>query len=482
MTASPDSRVESLHQQFPTLPDGFYVQNGRLIHQGIDLMSFVQRPVNNQGRIELPSTPLYIRRLPALRDNYSALEHWFEIAKERTGFPGRLTVAYASKANPSEPVARTLLQMGAAHECSSSFDVEVVRHAAAAGWLDSNRTIFANGFKIPDYIRNLIRLRAEGFLNVGPIFDDLDEIEAFADSGLTFEVGLRLRTDSNSMNRFGMTAQDLEVAAWRVMETYNLDLTTFHAMQTISMKRGEQYQQALANSLRIYAKLYRIAPSLYRFNLGGGLPGRNSGMDFQGWMTRTLETVIAVCDEENIPIPDLILECGRYLVQDHACKLFNIVKAKMADDDVPFYMVNGSIMSNFPDAWALGDEFTVLPVNHWDSDFGPARLAGLTCDRDDIYPTNRMEDVPLSLPTESDGLIVGFFDCGAYQETLSGRHGTKHCLLPEGSELILDEDEDGGLFYSYLPGQTSVEVLGNLGYQPEQVTMYQFELPQVAAL
>jgi arginine decarboxylase-like protein len=93
-----------------------------------------------------------------------------------------------------------------------------------------------------------------------------------------------------------------------------------------------------------------------------------------------------------------------------------------------------------------------------------------------------MEDVPLSLPVDSEGLIVGFFDCGAYQETLGGRHGTKHCLLPEGSELILDEDEDGGLFYSYLPGQTSMEVLGNLGYKPEQVEVYQFELPQVAAL
>src|SRR5260221_701654 len=215
-------------------------------------------------------------------------------------------------------------------------------------------------------------------------------------------------------------------------------------------------------------KRYSDGAMRYSFNLGGGLPGRNSGMDFHGWMTRTLETVIAVCDEENIPIPDLILECGRYLVQDHACKLFNIVKAKMADDDVPFYMVNGSIMSNFPDAWALGDEFTVLPVNHWDSDFGPARLAGLTCDRDDIYPTNRMEDVPLSLPTESDGLIVGFFDCGAYQETLSGRHGTKHCLLPEGSELILDVDADGELLYSYAAGQTVDDVLGNLGYVTAQ--------------
>ena len=61
-----------------TLPAGFEVQNGKLFYEGIDLMSLIQRPVNNRGRIEMPSTPLYVRRLSALRGNYEQLEHWFE--------------------------------------------------------------------------------------------------------------------------------------------------------------------------------------------------------------------------------------------------------------------------------------------------------------------------------------------------------------------------------------------------------------------
>src|SRR5258708_8837330 len=133
MTATPDSRVRLLHKKTPTLPNGFSVQNDRLYHQGIDLMAFVQRPVNNHGHIETPTMPLYIRRLPALRDNYNALGQWFDVAKEQTGFPGELTIAYASKANPSEPVARTLLPMGAAHECSSSFYLDAILTAAAPG-------------------------------------------------------------------------------------------------------------------------------------------------------------------------------------------------------------------------------------------------------------------------------------------------------------------------------------------------------------
>jgi arginine decarboxylase len=94
----------------------------------------------------------------------------------------------------------------------------------------------------------------------------------------------------------------------------------------------------------------------------------------------------------------------------------------------------------------------------------------LTCDPDDVYPTRRMPDIPLELPTDVDGLIVGFFDCGAYQETLGGRQGTKHCLLPEGPELILD-DEAGEMAYQYHPAQNVTQVLGNLGYTAHRSTI-----------
>ncbi len=412
----------------------------------------------------MPTTPIYVRYLPALRSNYEQLNHWFQAAKTRIGFPGDLKVAYASKANPVEPVVRTLLQAGAAYECSSTFDVDVARHAAACGWLDHNRTILANGFKIPAYAQNLIRLRAEGFPHILPIFGELDEIEPFVDSGLTFAVGLRSRTDSQGLNRFGLSPDELELGARQIMAAHNLTLTTFHAMQTVSASRGLIYQAAMMRSLRLYARLHRIAPTLRHFDLGGGLPGRSSDMDFQDWMIQTLQNIMGVCHEEDVPVPDLFIESGRYMVQDHAAKMFHIVKAKMMDDGVPFYMIDGSIMSNFPDAWALGDSFTVLPVNHWDSPFRPARLSGLTCDPDDVYPTRKMNEVPLELPTNTDGLVVGFFDCGAYQETLAGRHGTKHCLLPEGPEITLDQDGYGELAYSYEPAQTVNQVLDNLGY------------------
>ncbi|HVO41679.1 MAG TPA: hypothetical protein VMT34_03595 [Aggregatilineales bacterium] len=466
MVASPASRVHVALPTKPALPDGLEVHHNSLYYHGIDLMALIEKPISVQGHYEMPATPMYVRWLPALRQNYRALTQWFEAAKAITGYTGEFQIAFASKANPAQPVVQTLLCEGTAYECSSNFDVEIVRQAGAAGWLDQNRTILANGFKTPAYTQNLLRLRAEGYSHLLPIFDDPDESKAFADSGLTFEVGVRSRTNSAAINRFGMDYDDLEIAARKIAASGNLRLTTFHAMQTLSAARGLQYHAAMAASLRTYARLWHVAPSLRRFDLGGGLPAINSGMDFQDWLLQTQQMIMGICAEEGVPVPDLMVESGRFLVQTHACTLFKFMKSKLADDDIPFYMIDGSIMTNFPDAWALGDAFTVLPVNHWDSEFGLARLAGLTCDPDDVYPTRKMGDAMIEMPLDTEGLIIGFFDCGAYQETLGGKHGAKHCLMPEGPEIVMDENEDGPFVCHYERPQTADDVLGDLGYEP----------------
>jgi len=448
----------------PALPAGYAVREGRLFYRDIDLMALLSRPVFVNGRLERPATPLYVRQLSALRENYAYLKEIFAAAKAQVGYSGQALIAFASKANPSAAVVKTLLEVGAAYECSSAFDVDIVRHAAANGWLDRARPILANGFKIERYANALLRLRADGFANVLPIFDDLEELARFAAAEQPFEVGLRARTLSEQPNRFGMDAETLSRAVALLAAAPHLRLTTYHAMQTVSAARGLSYQNGLVYSLRDYAALWRQAPSLHRFNLGGGLPARTSGMNFEAWLRQTLGTIMAVCAEEGVPVPDLIFETGRYLVQDHALKLFKVVKTRPGADGVPYYMLDGSIMSNFPDAWALGERFTVLPINNWNGAFVQARLAGLTCDHDDVYPTRRMDDAPLLLPAETDGLVIGFFECGAYQETLGGRRGAHHCLLPEGGELILDCDARGATVLHYADGQDAPAMLSALGY------------------
>ena len=52
----------------------------------------------------------------------------------------------------------------------------------------------------------------------------------------------------------------------------------------------------------------------------------------------------------------------------------------------------------------------------------------------------------------------------AYQEMLGGVRGTKHCVLPEAVELIVDRGDDGRHLFRVMPGQTAADVMHNLGY------------------
>jgi arginine decarboxylase len=95
-------------------------------------------------------------------------------------------------------------------------------------------------------------------------------------------------------------------------------------------------------------------------------------------------------------------------------------------------------------------------------------LGGITCDSDDVYPPKKSNS-PLYLPVETQDLYLGFFGIGAYQEMLGGVKGSKHCVLPEAYELLIDRETSGPHQFQILRGQTPADVLRNLGYQIEEL-------------
>jgi arginine decarboxylase len=91
-------------------------------------------------------------------------------------------------------------------------------------------------------------------------------------------------------------------------------------------------------------------------------------------------------------------------------------------------------------------------------------LGGITCDSDDVYPPKK-SSAQLYMPVDADGLYIGFFGIGAYQEMLGGVKGSKHCVLPEAYELLIDRADGGQYQFETIRGQSPADVLDNLGYQ-----------------
>lgn len=438
-----------------SLPEGYSIRSGDLFLHDFNLAALARYWLDYAG---FDDAPLTIRYLPNIRTNYARALSSFQEACRQTGYTGEMRVAYASKANPHEAVIRTALKAGADYECSSRMDGAIIRTAIDKGWLKPDRFILANGFKTARYANELISLASHSSKNITPIFDSINEIPQFAGSGIKISVGLRYRVPGH-IERFGMEDEDIAEAARQIAAAPNLTLTTFHALQQYPALNNPEHMQSLERAYRVFQGLRPQFPSLHWFDIGGGLPAQLSGPnDLVEYLTVVQRMVQKCCGDG--PLPGLIIESGRYLAGSHELKVFAVSHIKMVNG-VPNYIVGGSIMSNLPDAWALNLEFPLTALNYLDTPMQQAKLAGLTCDPDDVYP--HVADHFVNVPVRADGLLVAFMDIGAYQDMLGGEGGAQHCLLSEGSTVMIGYDEPSEV--TYQPPQSTETLLMALGYE-----------------
>ncbi len=453
-----------------------HARDGRLFLEDLDLLQLFIDNGNDQGLGRSLPSPLEIIYLPIIRHQIHWMQGLFSEVIAELDFDGRFFYTYASKANAAEEIVRTTLNAGAHHEMSSTVDVDIARIMINRGHLTPDRLIICNGFKPAgtDYATNLIRLKDQHD-NVIPVIEDLNELAPLRASSHHFDVGIRQKSygphrDEAEMNqynsRFGMDTDDIWKAAENIAAAPNLTLKLYHAMVGSQLLSEDDFVSWLKPPMETYARLRQRYPTLNVFDFGGGVPVAMTldfDFDYRRFIRLLLTELKVVCARYDVPVPDVMGEFGRFTASEHGAHLFKVIGQKQNSSDLPWYLIDGSIMSSFPDSWALGEHFIVLPLNHLDKSFQRVQLGGITCDSDDIYPPKHSQ-APLYLPSVTEDLYIGFFSIGAYQEMLGGVKGSKHCVLPEAYELIIDHDENGKYQFEILKGQSAIDVLRNLGY------------------
>lgn len=93
-------------------------------------------------------------------------------------------------------------------------------------------------------------------------------------------------------------------------------------------------------------------------------------------------------------------------------------------------------------------------------------LEDLTCDSDDYYNSEQnMNAIYLPKFNKNKPLYIGFFNTGAYQETIGGFGGLQHCLIPTPKHILIDRDENGEITTKlFAEQQTAEQLLKILGY------------------
>jgi arginine decarboxylase len=108
----------------------------------------------------------------------------------------------------------------------------------------------------------------------------------------------------------------------------------------------------------------------------------------------------------------------------------------------------------------------MLPINRWNEEYERVLLGGLTCDSDDYYNSDQhMHAIYLPKYHKEKPLYIGFFNTGAYQETIGGFGGIHHCLIPQPKQILINKNNEGEFITTVFSEEQNAEgMLKTLGY------------------
>lgn len=296
--------------------------------------------------------PVLVRFSGILHHRVRELCEAFDAAASERGFRGRYTAVYPIKVNQQRTVVDALLERGGDRlglEAGSKPELLAVLARSRP-----NGVVVCNGYKDREYVRLALIGKALGH-RVHIVVEKLSELELVLQEskslGIAPLLGLRVRLASvgagkwqnsgGEKSKFGLTASEALRACTRLQEAGVIE-----ALQMIHFHMGSQIanvqhiQAGMREAARYYAELRAVGADIKVVNVGGGL-----GVDYEGTRSRSfcstnysvreyanniVYALAEICEEKNLPHPDIVSESGRALTAHHAVLITNVVECEEA--------------------------------------------------------------------------------------------------------------------------------------------------------
>lgn len=426
--------------------------------------------------IEQYGTPLKFTYLPKISENIRKARTWFNVAIAKANYNGKYHYCYCTKSNHFNYVLEEALKNDIHIETSSAFDINIIENLFEQGLINKNQYVICNGFKREPYIENIAGMINNGFVNTIPIIDNFKELSMLEQHiENPFTIGIRIAAEEEP--KFEFYTSRLGIGYKNILPFYReqvrnnpkVKLKMLHFFINTGIIDNAYYWNELHKCLRVYCQLKKECPELDSLNIGGGFPIKNSlsfDYDYEYMAEEIIAQVKMVCTENGVPEPDIFTEFGSYTVGESGGAIFSVMHQKKQNDRESWNMIDSSFMTTLPDAWAINKKFIMLPVNHWDSEYERVLLGGITCDSDDYYNSEQHTNaVYLPKFNPDKPLYIGFFNTGAYQDSIGGFGGIQHCLTPHPKHVIITRNENGEISTRLFAKEQSYKsMLKTLGY------------------
>ena len=458
--------IDLISQTYDFPQDEFTLDADELKFHGIDLMALVKTY----------GTPLKFTYLPKISENILRAKTWFQNAIDKHHYQGSYNYCYCTKSSHFKHVLDEALTNDIHIETSSAFDIDIVKSLKVKGKITKDTYVICNGFKRKQYITNIAQLINSGHDKCVPIIDNYEEITLLCkEVSKHFSIGIRIASEEEP--KFEFYTSRLGIGYKNIIPFYEdqiknndqVELKMLHFFINTGIKDNAYYWNELQKCLQVYTRLKKICPSLDSLNIGGGFPIKNSlafVYDYDYIIDEVINQIKLTCEEEGVPTPHIFTEFGSFTVGESGGAIYEVLYQKQQNDREKWNMINSSFITTLPDSWAISKRFIMLAINRWKDKYERVLLGGLTCDSDDYYNSEQhMNAIYLPKYENNNPLYIGFFNTGAYQETIGGFGGLQHCLIPNPKHILIQKAEDGSLSTElFSEEQKSEDLLKILGY------------------
>lgn len=458
--------IDLISQTFYFPQEEFTLENKNLQFHGIDLMKL----------IEDYGAPLKFTYLPQISNNINRAKGWFLAAIKKNKYKGKYHYCYCTKSSHFKHVLNEALKNDIHIETSSAFDIDIVENLKNEGKINDQTYVICNGFKRDQYVQNIAKLINNGHKKCIPIIDNYEEIELLSQNiNKTFNIGIRIASEEEP--KFEFYTSRLGIGYKNIVPFYNrqikdnkkVKLKMLHFFINTGIRDNSYYWNELSKCLSVYTSLKKICPSLDSLNIGGGFPIKNSlgfEFDYEYMVDEIVNQIKLACDAEGVSVPNIFTEFGSFTVGESGGAIYQVLYQKQQNDREKWNMINSSFITTLPDSWAINKRFIMLPINRWYEPYERVLLGGLTCDSDDYYNSEQhMNAIYLPKYNKDKPLYIGFFNTGAYQESIGGYGGLQHCLIPAPKHILIYKDEGGNIKTElFREQQKSEDLLKILGY------------------
>ncbi|MCR9296636.1 MAG: biosynthetic arginine decarboxylase [bacterium] len=293
----------------------------------------------SKGRVRLP---LLLRFPQILQNQLNVLSSAYQAAFQEFEYTGKHFPLFPMKVNPRREVVEAFLSNGkktsVGLECGSKSEL----YAAIAQEQPENSLLLCNGFKDEAFVRAAL-LAVQAGKRVTVVVEKLSEmrmlLRLMRETGVAAWIGLRAKLYSRGSGKwassggdsakFGLTTSEILECVREAREAgfeAQLKLLHFHiGSQITDIKR---VKNAMKEAARVFCKLRQIGCGIEFVDIGGGL-----GVDYDGSRTRFDSSVNytaqefandvvysfkSICDEEQVPHPNLVTESGRFMTAYHS--------------------------------------------------------------------------------------------------------------------------------------------------------------------